>query len=79
MSKELTPEQQELLANPTFYDGRNRAWTPNNLAQAYDLYNRIFGTNKKDNSCPSCRRQVVETLKAEYAKALKAKKDEGNG
>jgi len=70
---------EELLANPNFYDGRKRSWAPGDLAQAYTLYNRLFGTNKKDQGCPSCRRQIVETLKAEYAKALKAKKDEDNG
>lgn len=68
----MTP-QEELLANPNRYDGRNRSWTPADLAQAYELYNKLFGTTKKDQGCPSCRRQVVEALKVEYKKALKAK------
>ena len=43
----MTPEE-ELLANPNWYDGRKRSWAPGDLAQAYTLYNRLFKTNKKD-------------------------------
>ncbi len=68
----MTPEE-ELLANPNWYDGRKRSWTPGDLAQAYILHNRLFKTNKKDTGCPSCRRQVVEALKAAYQTALKSK------
>ena len=65
---------EELLANPNFYDGRKRSWAPGDLAQGYTLYNRLFNTNKKDTGCPSCRRQVVEALKAAYQTALKSKR-----
>ncbi len=74
MATELTPEQEELLANPK-YKGIARSWTPSDLALAYDLYNRIFNTNKKDSGCPSCRRQVIFALQQEYQKALKLKDD----
>jgi type I site-specific restriction-modification system R (restriction) subunit len=69
----MTPEE-ELLANPNWYDGRKRSWAPGDLAQAYTLYNRLFKTNKKDTGCPSCRRQVVEALKSAYQTALKSKR-----
>lgn len=72
METELTPEQEELLANPK-YRGIARSWTPADLALAYDLYNRIFGTTKKDTGCGSCRRQVIHALQNEYNKALRLK------
>ena len=66
----MTPEE-ELLAKPNWYDGRQRAWSPQDLKEAYDLYNRLTGQNKRDQGCGSCRRAVIQALQQKYQEAIR--------
>lgn len=58
--------EKEVLNYGHWFNGLKNTWSSDDLIEAYNLYNRINGTNKKDVGCPSCRREVIDFLRDTY-------------
>ena len=59
----LTPElRDELLIFSDLITAKNRMYTAEDVQQIYSLHNRILGSNKRPNGCPSCLRSTIREL-----------------
>lgn len=68
-----TEAEAEVLKYGHWFNGLKSVWTSDDLIEAYNLYNRIHGTNKKDVGCPSCRREVIDSIRDIYIRLTRDK------
>ena len=47
------------------------------LLKIYDLYNRVFNTNKSVSSCGKCNANKFKALKRKYEEERKKRNEEG--
>ena len=59
ISEEL---KQELLIFSDLITASSRLYSAEDIAKVYSLHNRILGSNKKPNGCPSCLRSTLRDL-----------------
>jgi hypothetical protein len=63
MPVNITPElRDELLIFSDLITQHNRMYTAEDISKIYSLHNRILGSNKRPNGCPSCLRSTVREL-----------------
>jgi hypothetical protein len=56
-------ERDELMLYSDLIMGSNRAYTNLQTHSLYDLYNRIYGENKRPNGCGACLRSTLSHLR----------------
>jgi hypothetical protein len=56
-------ERTDLITNAGIIKSSARAYTALEQYTLYNLYNRIYGTNKAPNGCGSCLRSTISGLK----------------
>lgn len=66
--------EKEVLQYTHWFNGMKSTWSSDDLIEAYNLYNRIHGTSKKDVGCPSCRREVIDSIRDIYIRLNSVKK-----
>ena len=55
--------------------GKQR-YSHSELLRVYDLYNRIFGTNKSVSSCGKCNSNKLKSLQRKYEEERKKRGEE---
>jgi hypothetical protein len=63
--------EEELAANVHLFDGTKRAWSPDQVALCYRIYNGYHNDSKRDTGCGSCRKNVIANCRkiaVEFAK-----------
>lgn len=56
-------EKLDLLQQKELINARGYGYSHLEQLAIYDLYNRIFGTDKKPNGCPSCLSATLSGLR----------------
>lgn len=61
----MTPElKEELIAfGNKYFSFAKQNWTPEELGEIYNMYNKLNGTDKKDQGCGSCRRETIRNVR----------------